>query len=71
MSEPDVQRYLDGIESQHQRPRFMSTLRMILEKIDDATMVAKDMPSGNARRFHLGSGHATLKLSHFLLPLFR
>lgn len=45
MSEPDVQRYLDGIESQHQRPRFMSTLRMILEKIDDATMVAKDMPS--------------------------
>lgn len=45
MAQPDIQRYLDGIESQHKtRPRFMAHLTAILEKIDGAHGVAKDMP---------------------------
>ena len=36
----DIQRYLDGIESQHQsKPKFMAMLKAILEKIDDATQL--------------------------------
>lgn len=42
---PDLQRYLDRIESQHcVRPRFMATLAALLEKLDAAHGVAKDIP---------------------------
>lgn len=45
MAEPDIQRYLDGIASQHKiRPRFMAHLTAILNKIDGAHGVAKDLP---------------------------
>lgn len=45
MAEADIQRYLDGIESQHKtRPRFMAHLTAILDKIDGAHGVMKDMP---------------------------
>ena len=45
MAESDIQRYLNGIESQHSaKPRFMQHLTEILEKIDGATGAAKDMP---------------------------
>lgn len=45
MSQPDVQRYLNDIESQHQQqPRFMSHLTKVLEKIDAAAGVAWDLP---------------------------
>lgn len=45
MSEPDIQRYLDGIESQHQsRPKFMTLLTKTLEKVDSAHGIAKDLP---------------------------
>lgn len=45
MAKQDVQRYLNDIESQHQpQERFMSHLRKILEKIDAAHGLSKDMP---------------------------
>lgn len=44
MAEPDIQRYLDGIESQHKlRPRYMAHVTALLEKIDGATAAASDM----------------------------
>ena len=40
----DIQRYLDGIESQHQsKPKFMAMLKAILEKIDDARQLLLDV----------------------------
>lgn len=45
MADEGVQRYLDGIESQHKtREKFMSHLSSILEKIDAATTVAASVP---------------------------
>lgn len=45
MAEADIQRYLDGIASQHKtRPRFMAHLTAILEKIDGAHGAAKELP---------------------------
>lgn len=44
MAEPDIQRYLNGIASQHcTKPRYMAHLTEILEKIDAATGAANDM----------------------------
>lgn len=41
----DIQRYLDGIESQHKtKPRFMATLSALLEKADDAHATMRLMP---------------------------
>lgn len=41
----DVQRYLDGIEAQHQSaPRYMATVKALLEKLDDGHEVLKSMP---------------------------
>lgn len=43
--ERDIQRYLDGIESQHKtKPRFMATLTNILEKVDDVHGTMRTMP---------------------------
>lgn len=43
--ERDIQRYLDGIESQHKtKARFMATLTSILEKIDDVHGTMRTMP---------------------------
>lgn len=48
---PDIQRYLDGIESQHQsKPRYMAMVTALLEKIDDVTAVIRQMP----RLFYVG-----------------
>ncbi len=45
MAEPDIQRYLDDIGSQHQpQGRFMTHLTKILEKVDAAHGLAKEMP---------------------------
>ena len=45
MAEQDIQEYLDGIESQHKTAaNYMSHLSKVLEYIDAAHMVAKDMP---------------------------
>lgn len=45
MANPDIQRYLDGIESQHSsKPKFMSLLTAVLEKVDGVYGCAKDMP---------------------------
>lgn len=42
----DIQRYLDEIESQHQgSPKYMATLTALLEKVDAAHQVMKDMPA--------------------------
>ena len=42
----DIQRYLDGIESQHQSaPKFMATATVLLEKVDGAHQLMKDMPA--------------------------
>lgn len=44
MAENDIQRYLDGIESQHSgKPRFMAHLTAILEKLDGGTGAGVDM----------------------------
>ena len=41
----DVQRYLDGIESQHKgRPKFMASTERLLTKVDNGTSLIKDMP---------------------------
>lgn len=46
MAEKDIQRYLDRIESQHKmKPRFMSHLTALLEMVDGAHRVAKDIPA--------------------------
>lgn len=43
--ERDIQRYLDGIESQHKtKPRFMATLSTLLEKVDDGNATMRLMP---------------------------
>lgn len=43
--ERDIQRYLDGIESQHKtKPRYTATLTNILEKVDDAHGTMRMMP---------------------------
>lgn len=43
--ERDIQRYLDGIESQHKtKPRFMATLSALLEKVDDVHATMRLMP---------------------------
>lgn len=45
MAEPDIQRYLDGIESQHKtKEKFMTHLTGVLEMIDAAHICSKDMP---------------------------
>ena len=45
MADVDIQRYLDGIESQHAtKPKFMAHVTALLEKVDDVTRVVKDMP---------------------------
>lgn len=42
----DIQRYLDEIEAQHQgSPKYMATLTMLLEKLDAAHQMMKDMPA--------------------------
>lgn len=44
MAEPDIQRYLDDVGSQHQpQSRFMTHLTKILEKVDVAHGLAKEM----------------------------
>ncbi len=44
MADPDIQRYLDGIESQHKvRPRYMAHVTALLEKVDGATAAVSDM----------------------------
>lgn len=44
MAMPDIERYLNGIASQHiTKPRYMAHLTKMLEKIDAATGVANDM----------------------------
>lgn len=44
----DIQRYLDGIESQHRdKPRYMATLRAMLEKVDGAHMETRRMPEAS------------------------
>lgn len=46
----DIQRYLDGIESQHKtKEKFMSHLARILDMIDAGTSCAADMP----RKFYI------------------
>lgn len=46
MAEKDIQRYLDGIESQHKtKPRYMAYVTALLEKVDPAHAAAKDMPA--------------------------
>lgn len=46
MAEKDIQRYLDGIESQHKtKPRYMACVTALLEKVDPAHAAAKDMPA--------------------------
>ena len=46
MAEKDIQRYLDGIESQYKtKPRYMAYVTAILEKVDPAHAAAKDMPA--------------------------
>lgn len=50
MADPDIKRYLKGIGSQHQpMPRFMAHLTRILEKLDAAHGIAKDLP----QKFHV------------------
>lgn len=45
MADEGVQRYLDGIESQHKtKPKYMTHLEKILEKIDAATIAAAGIP---------------------------
>ena len=45
MAEPDIQRYLDGIEAQHRtKEKFMTQLAGILDMIDGAHACAVDMP---------------------------
>lgn len=42
----DIQRYLDGIESQHQsKPRYMAYVTALLDKVDPAHGAAKEMPA--------------------------
>lgn len=44
-SRKDIQRYIDGIESQHRTaPRYMAFVTSLLEKIDPAHAVAKELP---------------------------
>ena len=46
MAEKDIQRYIDGIESQHKtRPKYIAHLSAMLEKVDAAHGAAKDMPA--------------------------
>lgn len=41
----DIQRYLDGMEAQHQSaPRFMAVATALLEKVDAASELVKGMP---------------------------
>lgn len=41
----DIERYLDRIESQHKtKPKFMGTVTTVLEKLDPAHAVAKQLP---------------------------
>lgn len=48
--EPDIQRYLDAVESQHKtKPRYMATLTRLLEKVDGVHGVLKEMP----KAFHV------------------
>ena len=45
MPEADIQRYLDGIESQHStKPKYMAHVEALLKKIDATTGIVKDMP---------------------------
>lgn len=42
----DIQRYLDGIESQHKtKPRYMAMVTCLLDKLDPAHTAAKEMPA--------------------------
>ncbi len=46
MTEPDIQRYLDRIELQHSiRPKFTSLAAALLEKLDSAHGLMKDLPA--------------------------
>ena len=46
MADVDIQRYLDDIESQHaSKPKYMAHMTALLEKVDDATQVIKEMPT--------------------------
>lgn len=40
-----IQKYLDGIELQHRKPRFLATLTSLLEKVDAVENVINKLPS--------------------------